>query len=617
MTQPPTPPDQPQGPPDQPQGPPPQGGFGAPQDPPPGGFGAPTAPDAPVQGGPAYGYPQAPQTPPGPVAPPPYGQPGQPPYGQPGQPPYGQPTPPPPYGQPGQPGQPPAYGYPTAPMPPAPPYPGAPGGPGAPGRRGKLSVQMQIVIAAAVAVVLIVGAGLWYASAENDEPAAPTATTGAGGGDGRGGDGPPAPDGEGKEKAPADTQAKVAFSIPAPVVTDMATTPGSWLTDKTYVKSGVNEINGYDAFKGTKVWTVPLPGELCAASRHVKDNKTAVVFQVSKPTPQKKYPGCSEVAVIDLDAGKMLWRKTALIGSSDRSGYWSEVTIGAGTVAVGGSQGGAAWDLATGKELWRPQENAENCRDAGYGGGEGLVAVRTCGDLDTPTVTIQNLNPATGAPLSSFRMPTGVEYAAVVSTKPLVVAADVGDTAGDGSAISDFFSIDEKTGRLKAKIAADAERYAAECDSTDVEKCEKLVVGNNRLYLPTEQHEGSGDSGTRVNEIVAFDLDTGQLTGQKLESGKHREVIPVRMDGGNLIAYKAPGYEIGGQIVSVDGASFQETVLLKTPVDRAINSAESTLAMSEPVIYRDGRLYLADRFVSKPSTVIKETRYLALVFTTR
>lgn len=605
MTQPPQPPSQPPGP--------PPGGFGAPQDPPPGGYGAPAPPP---QGDPAYGYPQAPANPPpGQPVPPPYGQPVPPPYGYPGQPPVQPP--------PGAPGQPPAYGYPTAPMhqamPPQPGVPGAPAGPGAPGGRGKLSAQMKIVIAAAVAVVLIVGSGVWYASTKGDDPATPTANsdTGTGGSDGKD-DGPKAPDGAGTEKAPADPQAKVAFQIPAPVVTDTVTTAGSWLTDKTYVKSGVNEVVGYDALKGTKLWSLPLPGEICSASRHVKDNKTALVFQPSKPTPQVKYPACSEVGVIDLDAGKMLWTKSVTGASrGDRKVAWDEVTIGANTVAAGGTHGGAAWDLASGKELWRPQENAEGCYDMGYGGGAGLVAARKCGDTDNQYVTIQNLDPVTGTPLSSYKMPTGVEYASIVSTRPLVVAADVGDTAGDGSGISDFFSLDEKTGKLKAKITADAERYAGKCRSTDVENCEKLVVGNGRLYVPTEAHEGSGEDYNRVNEIVAFDLATGKLTGQKLDSGTNTQVFPVRMDGGNLIAYKTPGYERGGQIVSVDGGTFKETVLLKTPVDRAISNAERSLAEREDMLYRDGRLYLADYFVSKPSTVVKETRYLALVFTTR
>ncbi|MFF8385117.1 PQQ-binding-like beta-propeller repeat protein [Streptomyces kanasensis] len=630
MTQPPPPPNQPPGPPpnqppgppNQPPGPPPQGGFGAPQDVPPGGFGAPAPPP---QGAPGYGYPQAPQGAPGygyPQAPqpaqapqgpqPPVGPPA-PPAGQPA--PYGHPAQPPtqPHGQP--PGQPPAYGYPTAPMHQA-PQPGVPGAPTGRGR-GKLSASMKIIIAAAVAVVLIVGSGVWYASTRDDGTATANGTTGAttGGGDEGGAK---APGGGGKEKAPANTQAKVAFQIPAPVVTDTVTTKGSWLTEKTYVKSGINEVVGYDPHKGTKLWTVPLPGEICAASRHVKDGKTALVFQPSKPTAQLKYPPCSEVGVVDLDAGKLLWTKSVAGGTGgDRKARWDEVTIGASTVAAGGTDGGAAWDLATGKEYWRPQANTENCKDLGYGGGEGLVAVRQCGDSGNKHVLVQNLTPTTGAPISSYKMPAGVEYAAIVSTKPLVAAADVGRTAGDGSGISDLFSIDEATGKLKVKIAVDASRYAGKCRSTEVEQCEQLVVGNGRLYLPTESHEGPGEDYNRVNELVAFDLTTGKLVGQKLDSGANTTVFPVRMDGGNVIVYKSPGYERGGQIVSLDGGTFQETVLLKTPADRAIRSTETILADREDMIYQDGRLYMADYFISKPSTVVKETRYLALVFTTR
>ncbi|WP_149179866.1 PQQ-binding-like beta-propeller repeat protein [Streptomyces sp. TRM49041] len=633
MTQPPPPPNQPPGPPNEPAGPPPQDGFGAPQDPPQGGYGTPPPP--PPQGGPAYGYPQAPGTP---QTPPPAQPPTAPGYGYPqapGQAPnHGYPQAPGQYpgqaqGQaPGQaPGQQPSYGYPTAPMhqgmPPQPGMPGMPGMPGAPGGPGgkkKLSAQMQIIIAAAVAVVLIVSGGVWYASTKGDDdtPTANGGTSGSTEGGGKEETENKAPDGEGKEKASANTQAKVAFQIPAPVVTDTVTTKGSWLTEKTYVKSGVNEVVGYDAEKGTKLWTVPLPGEICGASGNFKDGKAAVLFQPAKPTKEQKYPPCTEVGAIDLTAGKMLWTKSVEGATSgDRKARWDEVTIGANTVAAGGTNGGAAWDLASGKELWRPQANTEGCYDMGYGGGEALVAARKCGDSNNKYVVIQNINPATGAPISSYKMPAGVEFASVVSSKPLVVAANVGRTATDGSGISDFFSIDEKTGKLKAKISVDADRYAGKCRSTEVENCAKLVVGNGLLYVPTEPHDGPGDDYNKVNEIVAFDLNTGKLNGQKIDSGDKTEVYPVRMDGGNLIVYKTPGYERGGQIVSVHGGSLKQTVLLKTPADRTSRDAEIGLWEREDMIYQDGRLYLADYFVSKPSTVVKETRYLALVYTTK
>lgn len=514
MTQPPPPP----------PNDPPQGGFGAPQDPPPGGFGAPTPP--PQQ--PGYGYPQPP-TQPG------YGFPQQgqqQPHDFPTQAAYGFP-------QQGQQQQP--YGYPTAPMQPAyqPPQPGGNG-------PKKFSTQAQIIVAAVVAVALIVGGGIWYANSgddgKKDEAGTSAGTTGENKG-GKGGDkGEKGGDTGGKEKAPANVESTVAFQLPHPKVTEVTTVAGSWITDKAYVKTGVNEVVGYDLDKGTKLWSIPLEGQVCAASRHMsEDYKTAVLIEDGKRSKSNKYPSCNRVGALDLATGKLLWNKqvTATTGG-DRPVRFDEVTLSGTTVAAGGNDGGAAFKLADGAELWKPKVSTDRCYDRGYGGGEALAVVRSCGSYDEPQLIIQSLNPTTGAPISSYKMPAGVDYASIVSTKPLVVAADVGDTAGDGSGISDFFSIDEATGKLKIRISADAEKYAANCRSTKVESCQHVAVGNNRIYVPTEEHDGTGESFSRTNEIVSFDLTTGKQTGDRADAGEKYTMFPLRMDGGNIIAYREP-----------------------------------------------------------------------------
>ncbi|MEV5162370.1 PQQ-binding-like beta-propeller repeat protein [Streptomyces sp. NPDC053728] len=626
MTQPPQPPNDP-----------PQGGFGAPQDPPPGGFGAPTpppadpldkqppaAPPTPPAGGygtpqtpppgqppqnPAYGYPQAP--PPGqPPTQPGYGYPQAPPPGQPPtQPGYGFPQ-----GPPGQPGMPPqGYGYPTAPM--QPQYGPPPGG----GK--KFSTQMQIIVAAAVAVVLIVGGGIFYASSGGDGDGGKqdqASSAGADGGEGKGGEG----DGlaGGTEKAPADTKSKVGFQLPHPKVTDTTVVDGSWVTDKVYVKSGVYEIVGYDLAKGTKLWSIPLKGQVCAASRHMsKDYKTAIAFQEGKPSASDKYPSCNQVGGLDLATGKLMWSKSVTSPSSgDDPVRFGEVTLSGSTVAAGGTSGGAAFNLADGAELWRPKADANNCYDMGYGGGDALAVVRKCGGYDNPQLTIQALDPKTGAPLSSYNMPAGVEYASIVSTKPLVVAADVGDTAGDGSSISDFFSIDAATGKLIVRISADADKYAADCGSTEVEKCTALAVGNNKLYVPTEEHEGGGEYGD-TNEIVAFDLTTGKLVGGRADAGDKYTLTPLRMDGSNLIAYKAPPYDKGGQVVSINGSTFEETVLMVNPDDEAARDAETSFSANyAEFIYEKGRLFISEQMISEPSksSSLDDKQYLVVSFST-
>lgn len=636
MTQPPQPPpnDPPQGGFGAPQDPPP-GGFGAPQDPPPGGFGAPTPPPAdPFGKQPATPPPPAPGgygTPPPPApggygTPPPAGPPQQQPgYGypqaQPPQPGYGFPQTPP-QGQPQQgygfpPGQAPqqGYGYPTAPM--QQPYqPQQPGGNGP----KKFSTQAQIIVAAAVAVALIIGGGVWFASSGGDDEKKDEAVSSAGTtGENKGGSGGSL-GGGGKEKAPADIKAHVGFQLPQPKVTDVTTVTGSWLTDKAYVKTGVNEIVGYDPAKGTKLWSIPLDGQVCAASRHMsKDFKTAVAFEEGKRTASNKYPSCNQVGALDLNTGKLLWNKsiTASTGG-DRPVRFDEVTLSGSTIAAGGTEGGAAFDLNTGAERWKPKVSTDGCYDKGYGGGEALAVVRKCGTYDDPQLIIQALNPTTGAPLSSYKMPAGVEYASIVSTKPLVVAADVGDTAGDGSGISDFFSIDAASGKLLTRIAADGEKYAASCRATKVESCQHLAVGNNRVYVPTEEHEGTSNDYGRTNEIVSFDLTTGKPTSDRADAGERYTMFPVRMDGGNLIAYKEPPYDKGGQIVSIDGATFKPTVLMDNPGDEAVRDAETSFSSDyAEYVYGGGKLFISETMVSKPrESSLDDKEYLVVSFST-
>ncbi|MFH8580327.1 PQQ-binding-like beta-propeller repeat protein [Streptomyces zaomyceticus] len=632
MTQPP-PPNRP---------PDPQGGFGAPTPPPPQqpGYGYPQ--QAP-QPDPGHGYPQQPPaTPQQPYGYPQqdqgygypqqqdqgYGypqQPGQQPYGDPQQPPT---QPQPSYGDPQQPygggyqqpAQPP-YGYPTQPQQsyggyqqPAP----AP----APGGGKKLSAQLQIVIAAVVAVVLIVGAGIWYANSGGDgkgEEAKGTGGTSQGTGGDAGSSGSNSGlGGDGKEKAPANTGSKMAFSIEVPKVPDITDVSGSWLTDKAYVKTGVNSVVGYDRDRGTVLWTLPLTGQVCGASRHkTADNKVPILFEAKKRVAPRYYQLCTEVGMVDLNTGKLLWSTSITGGTAgDQKVRFSEVTLSGDTVAAGGTDGGAAFDAGNGNPRWKPQANDQNCYDLGYGGGAGLVAVRKCGPYGSQSVLIQNLNPTTGAPLSQYKMPTGVKYASVISTKPLVVAADVGDSAGDGSGISDFFSLDEKTGKLKAKITADAEQYAARCRSTRVEACRQALVGNGRLYVPTEEHEGSsGEYGDETNEIIAFDLATGRTAPEKADAGDKYTLVPLRMDGGDLIAYKEAPYDKGGRIVSINGGTMKETLLLENPGERSIRNVETSVSLNAAeMLYEDGRMFIGETTVSKPRESATDKKYLVVSF---
>ncbi|MFE2299699.1 PQQ-binding-like beta-propeller repeat protein [Streptomyces sp. NPDC059445] len=583
-------------------------GFGAPQEPPAGGFGPPTPP--PAAAGPGYGYPQtpppaSPQQPYGYPQTPPPGQPG---YGYPGQPqaPYGAQAPYNPAAQPSP------YGYPqpqTMPM--------QPQAPQASGGR-KVNSQLLIIVAAVVAVALIVGAGIVYSQRSdggNKHDVGKSGGVTGGNGDDKGGD----KKGTGGEKVPANTNSDLLFQIPAPAVpkdVTSVTTSGSWLTDKVYAKTGNAEINGYDPKTGAKNWTIKLPGPVCQASLHSTDaNRSAIIYEPAMPTKAQPSHGCTQLAAIDLDAGAKLWTRT--IKSGDQVINLDNVTISGNTVAAGSTGGGGAFDISTGKALWAPK-TGDSCYDSGYGGGAKLVAVRKCGQYgSTRQLHIQTIDPKSGKVISEYKMSPGIEYASVVSTDPLVVAADVGDSAGDGSGISDFFSIDNKTGKLRAKISAPGKTYAAKCDGiTKIEFCKSLAVGNDKLYIPTEEHDGSGDY-SRTNEIVAFDLATGKQTGQRADAGDGYSITPLRMDGTSLLAYKRPPYDKGGQIVSIDGTSFKETKLMENPATQSTRDAESSMLPDyAEILYADGRLYMSQVYADKPTSATDKA-YLAIAFGTK
>ncbi|MFG2501418.1 PQQ-binding-like beta-propeller repeat protein [Streptomyces sp. NPDC048441] len=624
MTQPPQPPNEP-----------PQGGFGAPQDPPPGGFGAPQdpppvgfgkapepnqnqnpsygypqtpppaqppTPPPPPQGQPTYGYPQAPQAPgtPPPGQPQGYGYPGQPgqaPYGQ-QQPQYGQQ---PPYG---------AYQQPST-MPMA-PQPGAPGSGGS-----KISGQMKIIIGAVVAIALIVGGGVFYASTSGKDDTEASSegssggTKGGGGGDEKGG-GEQGPSDPGKEKVPANTSATVSMQLAQPEVPkdDVWSIKGSWLHDGIYAKAGVNKVVGYDSTTGKQVWTLPLAGQTCAGSPEVtKDGIAAVAYEEAKRTKKGDHQTCSQISAIDLKSGTKLWTETIEEGSE--AARVEELTISGNTVAAGSSAGGAAFDIANkGKHLWEPTPG-DTCQDEGYAGGEQLVAVQKCGDYDDEKLKIQLLDPTSGKVKWTYPVTPGVDNAKIISTRPVVFGQDTQDITATG--VTDAFSLDDKGG-LRAKISLPDGKYDHNCEVNVVHDCSSMAVGNDKLYVPTRQHDGGGDGYSQTNEIVAFSLATGKTTGDRADAGEDGEMFPIRMDGGNILAYKDAGYNKGAQVVSLNGKTLKETKLLETPAAESVGSAISSLVpKSNELLYSDGTLFLGKELISKPYSK-DEKEYSALGF---
>ncbi|WP_431982787.1 PQQ-binding-like beta-propeller repeat protein [Streptomyces qinglanensis] len=569
MSQPPPPPSQP-----------PSGGYGAPQEPP-----------RDPQGQPAYGYPQQPgqppQQPPQPPQPPPPGG-----YGYPQQPgPPGPPPGPPPGGQHSAPTM--AYGQPAAPYGQPGPYgrqpppgyqgPGGPGGPGVPGDPGggKKNTKLIALIAAAVAVVLLAGAGVFLLTRGDDEGGKKNESKGSS--QKSEGDG-------GLETKPRSTKGDELFNIQDPKVKDHTSVPGAWATDTVFAKVSVKELLIVDLKTDEQKSPVSLKGEVCSASNGM--TKRHEVAMVVRETISSN-ASCNRMVAVDLDTGKIVMDEK-MSGAKDESSN-DNVTISGDTVATAWIGGSAAYDIPSGKQLWKSKSS--NCRDEGYSGGKELYAVTECGSFSKPQIRVQRLDPKNkGKATWKFDVPEGAKNVRIASTDPLVLVV------GAGSELtSDVMTVGEDK-KLKARISID-DNYVRPC-GIEVDSCYNIAVGKDTVYLATEEHSGKAEYG-RTNEIMAFDFDSGN-TKWKAEAGEKRSFVPIRMDGPNLLAYKLPDYDAGGEVVSIEPGKGKQTLLLKMPRveqgegEQAFNISSSSLR--EPVRFQNGKLFLSSSTVSEPDS---------------
>ncbi|MGY0067901.1 outer membrane protein assembly factor BamB family protein [Streptomyces sp. QTS137] len=590
----------------QPPSQPPQGGFGAPQDPPAsgGGFGAPTPPPPqgppqtppPPQGTPSgeppqpgYGYPQQPPSPqqpgpyaqqPGPYASGPYAS-G--PYGPPQQPgPYGPPQQPGPYGPPQQPG----YGYPQ------PQFPGGPGTPPpGPGSGSPFKGKPAMIIGAAVAALLVVGGTVWAVFGGDDEknrkpvaqqtgddpkPQSSGAPVNPGDGEGDGGSDP-----EDLNEGRKSGEAKVLWYKEAPDAPGSgADAPGMWITDKTAVKAAYKELSAYKVADGKPAWEpIAFPQKICAVTSEKTADDKVVIAYMSGSSDRAK---CNQLQLVDLDTGEKGWTQKVADGALFDSALSIEMTLSGDTLMVGRSQSGTAFDVTSGDKMYDKKKYGEACFPAGFAGGERLIQVASCGaGGDNEHDEVQELDPKTGKVKWTQEFDKGWRVSRAYSVDPVVIYS----TNEDKKAWN--ISTLGADGSIRSQVDVD-EDFSADCGwailARDLQGCEGVVVEGDTLYLPTKATTGA-------NEIVAIGLATGKEKW-RVKSPVADSMVPVKAEGGNLIAYVEPSYDGGGRIVSVPatGSSHEPVTLLQNPQGTA--SIENSF-FSKSIDWVDGRFYIS------------------------
>ncbi|MER5989558.1 PQQ-binding-like beta-propeller repeat protein [Streptomyces viridosporus] len=569
----------------QPPNQPPQGGFGAPQDPPPGGgFGAPQTPPPP-QGPPptppsgapqpGYGYPQQP----GPYASGPYAS-G--PYGQPQQPgPYGQPQQPGPYGQPG-------YGYPQQPQ-----FPGVPGTPPpGSGSRNPFKGKPALVVGAAAAALLVIGGTVWAVSGDGggeDEkpvarqsddakpgPGASGAPVNPGDGSGDGGEDP-----ENLNEGRRAGESKVLWYKEAPDAPGSgADAPGMWITDRTAVKAAYTQLSAYRVGDGKPAWEpLVLPHKICAVTpEKTADNKIVVAHMSGKSDRAK----CNQLQLVDLDTGEKGWTEEVADGALFDSALSIKMTLVGDTLMVGRSQSGTAYDVTSGKKLFESKKYGDACFPSGFAGGERLIQVASCGaGGDNAHDEVRELDPKTGKVKWTQKFDKGWRVERAYSVDPLVIYSTNRDKKAWN--ISTFTA----TGQFRSEVGFD-EDFAPTCDwailARDLQGCEGVAADADTLYLPTKATTGA-------NEIVAVNLADGKEKW-RVKSPAEESMVPVKVEGGKLIAYVEPSYDAGGRIVSIPttGSSHEPVGLMQNP--QSVAKIEDSF-YSRSIDWVDGRFYLS------------------------
>ncbi|MFI1357278.1 PQQ-binding-like beta-propeller repeat protein [Streptomyces sp. NPDC020898] len=603
----------------QPPSQPPQGGFGpppetpqgVPQGPPQGvqpgtPYGAPPPPQGPpAQGQPPQGPPPLPPAPPGPAPQPGYGYPQQPgPYAQPSGPYAGQPGP---YGAPSGPyaqqqlqPQPPAYGsgpgygypgqspqFPGAPVPPTPP----PGG----GSRSPFKGRPALVLGAAVAALLVIGGTVFAVTSGGDDedkkPVAgggqtddkPSASTpvnpGDGSGDSGGGVAGADPDDLNEGRQTGDS--KVLWYKDAPdAPASGAEAAGMWITDKVAVKAAYKQVFAFNVGDGNPAWgPIAFPQKICAVTAQKSADDKIVVAYMDGASDRAK---CNQLQVLDVDTGAKGWSAEVPDGALFDSALSIELTITGTTLMVGRSQSGTAYDLNSGTKLFDKVKYGAACFPAGFAGGARLIVVSSCGaSTSTEHDEVQELDPKTGKAKWTRAIPKGWAVGRTYSVDPVVLYLTNEDKKS--------WNISTLTagGAFRSEVAVD-ESFAPVCGwailERDLQGCQGVASDADTLYLPTEATTGA-------NEIVAINLATGKEKW-RVKSPADDSMLPMKVEGTQLIAYVEPSYDAGGQVVSipVTGSTHTPVKLLQNPASAA--DVENGF-YSKAYDWVDGRFFLS------------------------
>jgi outer membrane protein assembly factor BamB len=346
------------------------------------------------------------------------------------------------------------------------------------------------------------------------------------------------------------------------------------------VKAAYKQLFAFDVASGDPAWEpIEFEGKICTVTPEPTADGHIVVASKRGNSNDSQ---CDQLQQIDLNTGQKGWSAEVEKGALFDSNISVGLSVTGDTLMVGRSQSGTAYDVNTGKKLYDKKKYGDACFPAAFAGGSRLIQVASCGAAtDKEHEEISELDPKTGKVKWTFAYEKGWRITRTFSVDPLVVYSTNEDT--------DKWNVATFTGSGKIRSQVDIkDGIAPECGigilQRELTGCTGVAATADTLYLPTD-----GDAG--ANDVIAISLASGKEKW-RVESPADEPMLPLRAEGGKLIAYVEPSYDAGGQVVSIatTGSSHKPAKLLQNPQGAA--DVEGSF-FSRDIDWADGRLYIS------------------------
>lgn len=352
---------------------------------------------------------------------------------------------------------------------------------------------------------------------------------------------------------------RVLWTLPAPSGSASLETnelAGLWLTDDTVVRATMLGLTAYDLQTGRQRWRLPMPNgtSLCQVSPNVVDDVAAVIFGATQGSGDK----CDQLTAVGVRTGERRWT-TSLKQPGDTStdvlDRLASVSIARGLVVAQDVDAIRGYATGDGKRRWSV--------DPTVGSESRCLPFKSLVDADRMIVVLdcQNrgnvsfINTATGQVLwkrDTKPAEGAVEFMDPISVKPVVLASR---STGEQR---QMLVLNSNTGALARQIPTSV-GGSSELDFTsdgfglNGRAYYPVVINAGKLFAATE-----GVVGTRRNEIVAVDLNTGRVAWTTPSAPGTVEMV-LEADGDGVLTLNRGTLKRLSRLVRYDAATGKGT----------------------------------------------------------